>query len=249
MTQPGVGPITSLAFVVTLGDVSRFQRGKQVASYLGLIPSEHSSGSKRRLGAISKQGNVFMRTLLVEAAQSAVRHDQQFRQTIPAPLPSKAHRRGQGGDGSQAGGTALLDAAHPDAVSRRSFTTRATRVIPWSANLSQTVHLNGYPRIPHRRDVRKSNHGRSSRPHRWLVERFVPPKMIRRENSRDGSGLNHADRVAFRSSTHSSALDNAFRFIDGMTNLFVREICDFDRSVTEWRDLRFSSSILRHVTL
>ena len=50
MTQPGVGPITSLAFVVTLGDVSRFKRGKQVASYLGLIPSEHSSGSKRRLG-------------------------------------------------------------------------------------------------------------------------------------------------------------------------------------------------------
>lgn len=78
MTQPGVGPITSLAFVLTLGEVTRFQRGKQVASYLGLIPSEHSSGSKRRLGAISKQGNVFLRTMLVEAAQSAVRHDKQF---------------------------------------------------------------------------------------------------------------------------------------------------------------------------
>jgi transposase len=79
MTQPGVGPITSLAFVVTIGDVRRFPRSKQVASYLGLIPSEHSSGSKRRLGSISKQGNVFLRTLLVEAAQSAVRHDPQFR--------------------------------------------------------------------------------------------------------------------------------------------------------------------------
>ena len=45
MTQPGVGPITALAFVVTIGEVSRFQRGKQVASYLGLIPSERSSGS------------------------------------------------------------------------------------------------------------------------------------------------------------------------------------------------------------
>lgn len=78
MTQPGVGPITALAFVVTIGEVSRFQRGKQVASYLGLIPSERSSGSKRRLGAISKQGNVFLRTMLVEAAQSAVRHDEQF---------------------------------------------------------------------------------------------------------------------------------------------------------------------------
>ena len=44
MTQPGVGPITSLAFAVTIGDVTRFKRGKQVASYLGLIPREHSSG-------------------------------------------------------------------------------------------------------------------------------------------------------------------------------------------------------------
>src|SRR5450759_286372 len=57
MTQPGVGPITALAFVLTLGDVTRFQRGKQVASYLGLIPSEHSSSNRRRLGSITKQGN------------------------------------------------------------------------------------------------------------------------------------------------------------------------------------------------
>jgi transposase len=79
MTQPGVGPITALAFVVTMGDVARFKRGKQVASYLGLIPSERSSGQKRRLGAISKQGNVFLRTMLVEAAQSAVRYDEEFK--------------------------------------------------------------------------------------------------------------------------------------------------------------------------
>jgi transposase len=51
MTQPGVGPITSLAFVLTLGDVSRFRRSKQVASYLGLVPRERSSGGKQRLGA------------------------------------------------------------------------------------------------------------------------------------------------------------------------------------------------------
>jgi len=79
MTQPGVGPVTALAFVVTIGDVRRFRRGKQVASYLGLIPRERSSGDTRRLGSISKQGNVFLRTLLVEAAQSAVRCDEQFR--------------------------------------------------------------------------------------------------------------------------------------------------------------------------
>jgi len=75
MTQPGVGPVTSLAFVLTLGDVSRFPRGKQVASYLGLIPREHSSGGHQMLGSISKQGNRLLRALLVEAAQTAVRYD------------------------------------------------------------------------------------------------------------------------------------------------------------------------------
>ena len=78
-TQPGVGPITALAYVLTLGDVSRFPRGKQVASYLGLIPREHSSGGRQRLGAITKQGNRMLRMLLVEAAQAAVRYDPQFR--------------------------------------------------------------------------------------------------------------------------------------------------------------------------
>src|SRR2546422_6143618 len=47
-TQPGVGPITALAYVLTMGDVSRFPRGKQVASYLGLIPREHSSGGRQK---------------------------------------------------------------------------------------------------------------------------------------------------------------------------------------------------------
>ncbi|HEX7422673.1 MAG TPA: IS110 family transposase, partial [Terriglobales bacterium] len=75
MTQPGVGPNTALAYVLTIGDVSRFPRGKQVASYLGLIPREESSGGRQKLGAISKQGNRLVRSLLVEAAQIAVRFD------------------------------------------------------------------------------------------------------------------------------------------------------------------------------
>ena len=79
MTQPGVDPVTALAFVVTIGDVGRFSRSKQVSSYLGLIPREHSSGGKQRMGSISKQGNRFLRTLLVEAAQSVVRFDPEFR--------------------------------------------------------------------------------------------------------------------------------------------------------------------------
>ena len=79
MSHPGVGPITALAFTLTLGPTERFRRGKQVASYFGLIPSEHSSGGKQRLGHISKQGSSFVRGLLVEAAQSAVRHEPQMR--------------------------------------------------------------------------------------------------------------------------------------------------------------------------
>ena len=75
MTHPGVGPVVSLAYVLTIGNRQRFPRGKQVGSYLGLIPSEDSSSDKRRLGHISKQGNTLLRWLLVEAASTAQRHD------------------------------------------------------------------------------------------------------------------------------------------------------------------------------
>jgi len=79
MTHPGVGPVVGLAYVLTLGPVERFPRGKQVASYLGLIPREHSSGGRQKLGAISKQGNTLLRSLLVEAAKSAARWDDELR--------------------------------------------------------------------------------------------------------------------------------------------------------------------------
>ncbi len=79
MQLPGVGPVTALAFVLTVGPVERFPRSKQLVSYLGLNPREHSSGGHQRLGAISKQGNVMLRWLLVEAAQSASQHDPQWR--------------------------------------------------------------------------------------------------------------------------------------------------------------------------
>ena len=90
MTQPGVGPITSLAFVLTIGDVSRFKHSNQVASYLGLIPREHSSGGKQRLGSISKQGNRFMRQLLVESVQTVNRLDEGFRKQYAARCHHKA---------------------------------------------------------------------------------------------------------------------------------------------------------------
>lgn len=74
-THPGVGPITALTFVLTLGDPTRFPSSKKLASYLGLIPSEDSSGGKQRLGHISKQGNALLRGLLVEAAHVAVQRE------------------------------------------------------------------------------------------------------------------------------------------------------------------------------
>ena len=75
MTHPGVGPVTALAFVLIIGTAARFRCGKEIGSYLGLIPCEKSSGGRQRLGHISKQGNSLLRFLLVEAAHAAVRCD------------------------------------------------------------------------------------------------------------------------------------------------------------------------------
>jgi len=79
MTHPGVGPLTALAFELVIGTPERFACAKQIASYVGLVPAEESSGDRRRLGHISKQGNALLRFLLVEAAQVTVRSDPQWR--------------------------------------------------------------------------------------------------------------------------------------------------------------------------
>jgi transposase len=73
MTHPGVGAVTALATEVFVGDPA--PDGKAVASYVGMIPSEYSSGRRQRLGALSKQGNPFLRFLWCEAAAHAVRRD------------------------------------------------------------------------------------------------------------------------------------------------------------------------------
>ena len=79
MTHPGVGPLTALAFVLIIGQAERFQCGKQIASYVGLVPLEKSSGNRRRLGHITKQGNSMLRFLLVEAAQVTARSIPEWR--------------------------------------------------------------------------------------------------------------------------------------------------------------------------
>jgi transposase len=67
--------MTALALVLTLGPAQRFPSGKQVGSYFGLIPSEYSSGGQQKLRHSSKQGSSFLRSLLVEAGQTATRYD------------------------------------------------------------------------------------------------------------------------------------------------------------------------------
>src|SRR6202453_1788085 len=78
-THPGVGALTALAFVLIIGRTERFHCGKPVASYLGLVPLEESSGNRRRLGHITKEGSSMLRFLLVEAAQVTVRSVPEWR--------------------------------------------------------------------------------------------------------------------------------------------------------------------------
>jgi transposase len=73
MTAPGVGPTIAASFVSVVDDAKRFHSSHQVESYLGLVPSEDSSGGRRRLGAISKKGNSYLRSLLVQGAWSILR--------------------------------------------------------------------------------------------------------------------------------------------------------------------------------
>jgi transposase len=72
-TIPGVGPITATALVVVIGDISRFRSGRHLAAYLGLVPQQHASGGKERLGTIGKRGNSYLRTLLAHGARAVVR--------------------------------------------------------------------------------------------------------------------------------------------------------------------------------
>jgi transposase len=79
-TIPGVGLLTATALVALVGDIERFPTSRHFASYLGLTPREHSSGLRRHLGAISKAGDAYLRTLLIHGARSALlaarRHEQ-----------------------------------------------------------------------------------------------------------------------------------------------------------------------------
>ena len=73
MQVPGVGPVTATALVATVGNAHAFKNGRQLAAWLGLVPRQHSSGGTRRLGRITKRGDVYLRTLLIHGARAVMR--------------------------------------------------------------------------------------------------------------------------------------------------------------------------------
>ena len=82
-TIPGIGLLTATALMATVGDVARFPSGRHVASYLGLTPREDSTALRRRLGAISKRGDTYVRMLVIHGARSVLCHAK--RKSAPPP--------------------------------------------------------------------------------------------------------------------------------------------------------------------
>lgn len=95
MTAPGIGAITATAVVATIDDVTRFPTAHQFEAYLGLVPSERSSGEKRQLGRITKAGNPRVRWLLVEAGWRILRSKQPETAALRAWAAPIVRRRGQ----------------------------------------------------------------------------------------------------------------------------------------------------------
>src|SRR5258707_11733728 len=101
MTHPGVGPVTALATEVFLGDPARFADSKALASYVGMIPREYSSGERQRLGGLSKQGNPLLRFLWGEAGGDPGRWGPGVKGFFPPQIFPKRFGEGGGGGGSQ----------------------------------------------------------------------------------------------------------------------------------------------------
>jgi transposase len=71
---PGIGPIVATALVAEIGDWGAFRSGRNLAAWIGLVPKQHSTGGKDRLGSITKQGNRYLRWLLVAGAMAVIRY-------------------------------------------------------------------------------------------------------------------------------------------------------------------------------
>jgi transposase len=94
-SAPGVGPITAAAFVATVDDAARFRGPHQLEAYIGLVPSEMSSGERQRKGAITKAGDKRLRWLLVQSAQCILRRRNPLTEAIRVWGERIAARRGK----------------------------------------------------------------------------------------------------------------------------------------------------------
>ncbi|PYX36366.1 MAG: hypothetical protein DMG75_10800 [Acidobacteria bacterium] len=114
LTHPGVGPVTALATEVFLSDPNRFATANQVASYIGMIPCEHSRGKRQRLGKITKARQLAA-ALSVDGSDDACGAERPGAETL---LPSQAHPKrngqGEGRGGPQTGHPAVDHDARPD---------------------------------------------------------------------------------------------------------------------------------------
>ena len=90
-THPGIGLLTGLCLVATLESIERFANPRKVTAYVGFDPVEDSSGERRRMGSISKQGSRLLRLLLVEAGQVAARHEPELGQVYRRVLLRRGH--------------------------------------------------------------------------------------------------------------------------------------------------------------
>lgn len=93
---PGIGPVTATALVATVGHATEFKNGRQFAAWLGLVPRQYSTGGKTRLGKITKQGDVYLRTLLVHGSRAVLARVAEQTDRQSSWLRSLIERRGFG---------------------------------------------------------------------------------------------------------------------------------------------------------
>lgn len=82
MSIPGIGPMTASALAATVRDINRFSGPREFAAFLGLVPRQHSSGGKQRLGRITKMGNTYLRKLLVVGAHSVLYYREKHQDSL-----------------------------------------------------------------------------------------------------------------------------------------------------------------------
>jgi len=91
---PGIGPVTATALLATVGDFKQFKNGRQFAAWLGLTPRQFTTGGKTRLGRITKQGDIYLRTLLIHGARAVVARREQKEDAVGEWIKALVNRAG-----------------------------------------------------------------------------------------------------------------------------------------------------------